>query len=97
MEATERQDEPITVESVDLAGIGQLAGELPAQLPQNIDGFGVYDTHISGTLPSSLPASATVGPGLENLLLGRNRLTGTIPWGSVPATLRELFWTTTKD
>eukprot|EP01045_Picozoa_sp_COSAG04_P029685 COSAG04_NODE_4941_length_1813_cov_21.584014_1_plen_340_part_00 len=78
-------------ENMCLAGIGQLAGELPTQLPQNIGVFGVTDTHISGTLPSSLPASAMVGPGLENLLLGRNRLTGTIPWGSVPATLSQLF------
>eukprot|EP01046_Picozoa_sp_COSAG06_P061449 COSAG06_NODE_13485_length_1253_cov_0.996534_1_plen_389_part_10 len=74
---------------VCLGGIGQLAGELPT-LPANAGVFAVYDTHVSGPLPSVLPSDPSVGVGLEQLLLGNNRLTGTVPWQAVPATLNQL-------
>ena len=72
-----------------LDGIGQLSGTLPS-LPANAAVFGVYDTQLSGTLPTALPSSATLGLGLQNLLLGNNRLSGTVPWETVPTKLKQL-------
>jgi len=75
------------MDDVCLPDIGQLGGNLPSLLPDDHPGsvFAVTDTHVSGSLPHFGNHSQ-----LENLLLSSNRLSGPVPWASVPPTLKQL-------
>ena len=77
-----------------LPEIGQLSGHMPIFLPDQAVVFGVYDTHISGPLPLLSSSGSKL---LANLLLRNNRLTGVVPWGAIPESLRQLQLDENRD